>query len=197
MRYLKEAKVTDPEIARKMMEFSVLSNEIDKLRGELYDKKERYAEIESELLPILEELERTGDRTLEVYDIIITIKKRGFDRTDYKYKEAFQWLLDRVNQAMKDIVLAAKEETKSITRIPSALGIQKKKLDEDGGYSNLETIQSQNDLIDNSIEKFKRLTSQQSMEEPMLERRRVSLNEFKSLVKKIIKEERNKILRRR
>jgi hypothetical protein len=193
MRHLKEAKVTDPEIARKMMEFSVLSDEIDKLKGQLYDKKERYAEIEDELLPILEELERTGDRTLEVYNIIITIKKRGFDRTDYKYKEAFQWLLERVNQAMKDIVLAAKEETKTITRISSSLGIQKKKLDEDDTYSNLETIQSKNDLIDSSIEKFKRLTSQQTM----LERRRVSLNEFKSLVKRIIKEEKENLTKRK
>jgi len=186
MRYLREAKVNDPEIAMKMMEFSVLSNEIDKLKGELYDKKERYAKIEGELLPILEELERTGDRTLEVYDIIITIKKRGFDRTDYKYKEAFQWLLDRVNQAMKDIVLAAKEETKSITRIPSSLGIQKKKLDEDDAYSNLEKIESENDLIDKYIKQFKSMTMAESV------KRKVSLNEFKNIVRRIIKEELNK-----
>ena len=197
MKYLKEAQINDPEIARLMMEFADLSNQIDKLKGELYDKKERYSEIEGQLLPILEELERTGDRTLEVYDIIITIKKRGFERTDYKYKEAFQWLLDRVNQAMKDIVLAAKEETKSITRIPSSLGIQKKKLDEDNAYSNLETIQSQNDLIDDSIEQFKSITMAEPIGESVNRKKRLKLNEFKSLVKRIIKEERNKILRKR
>lgn len=190
---INEAKVTDPYLAQKIMEFADLSNQLDRLKGELKAKDIRYKEIESELLPILEELERTGDRTLEVYDIIITIKKIGTYRTDYKYKEAFEWLLERVNQAMKDIVLAAKEETKTITRIASSLGVQKKKLDEDDSYSNLERIETQNDLIDDYIEKFKRITKQQTMEEPMLEKRKVGLNEFKNVVRRIIQEEKNKL----
>ena len=43
--------------------------------------------------------------------IIITIKKIGGFRIDFKYKKAFEWLLERVNQQMKNIVLAALEET--------------------------------------------------------------------------------------
>lgn len=196
MRHLKEAKVTDPEIAVKIMEFADLSNQIDELKGQLKTKNIRYSEIESELLPILEELKKTGDRTLEVYDIIVTIKRMGkVNKTNYKYKEAFEWLLERVNQAMKDIVLAALEANKTVSNERTSLGVQKRgqKIYEDFDYSNLETIQNANDEIKKSLMVFK----QKIKQEPMLERRRVSLNEFKSLVKRIIKEERENLTKRK
>jgi chromosome segregation ATPase len=120
-----ELKVEDPNLQSQAKEFASLSDQIDSIKNTLKQLENRYKELEDALRPVLEQLQATQDTALEVEDILITIKKSGFDRTSYAYKEAFEWLRDRVNPAMKNIVEEAIEKTKKTARIASTIGVQK------------------------------------------------------------------------
>jgi predicted transcriptional regulator len=122
---LSEKEITDPELQTQIKEFAELSNQIDRITNELKKLKDKYDSIESILTPILDELAETNDKALEVEDILVTIKKKGFERTSYAYKEAFEWLKTKVNPALRAIVEEALEKTKKTSKIASSIAVQK------------------------------------------------------------------------
>jgi chromosome segregation ATPase len=126
-RNLREAKVEDPELVKQIKQYAELSDSIDKAKSELKKLESKYKELEDVIRPLLEELEETQDRALEVEDILVTIKKRGFERTSIAYKEALEWVRDRINPAMKKIVDDSLEATKKTSYIASQIGVQKLK----------------------------------------------------------------------
>jgi chromosome segregation ATPase len=127
---LNEAVIEDKDLQSQIKEFATLSDQIDSISNELKKLENRYKELEGVIRPVLEQLDETQDKALEIEDILVTIKKVGYDRTSYAYKEAFEWLKDRVNPTMKKIVEEAVERTKKTARIPSAIGVQKKNISE-------------------------------------------------------------------
>jgi len=122
---ISEAEIKDDKLKEQIKEFADLSDEIDKITSQLKKLKNQYDVIEDVLRPVLEELEETKEKALEIDDILVTIKRKGFDRTSYAYKDAFDWLKERVNPAMKKIVEEALEKTKKTSRITSKLGVQR------------------------------------------------------------------------
>jgi chromosome segregation ATPase len=122
---IEEIKIEDPNLESKIKEFANLSDQIDSISNELKKLKSQYSSLENILTPLLEELDDTQDKALEIEGILVTIKKRGFERTSYAYKEAFEWLVERVNPTMKKIVEEALEKTKKTSKIATAIGVQK------------------------------------------------------------------------
>jgi chaperonin cofactor prefoldin len=122
---IQEVKISDPQLSNQIKEFAKLSEEIDKASNELKKLERQYKELETIIRPVLEELKETQDRALEVDNILVTIKKAGFERTSSAYKEAFEWLLERVNGKMKTIAMEAIEATKKTSYIASSIGVQK------------------------------------------------------------------------
>ena len=122
---LNELKIEDPKLQEQIKKFANLSNEIDKLSNNLKQLNKEYKSIEDVIRPILEELDETKDRALEVENILVTIKKKGFDRTSVAYKEAFVYLYERVNPAMKKIADEALKVTEKTSRVASTIAVQK------------------------------------------------------------------------
>lgn len=127
-----EAKVEDPVLAAQIKEYAEISDSLDRAKAELKKIESKYKELEGVIRPILEELQETQDKALEVEDILVTIKRRGYDRTSYAYKEALEWVRDRINPAMRKIVDDSLEATKKPSYIASQIGVQKLK-EEKGG----------------------------------------------------------------
>lgn len=124
---IREVKVEDPELAAQIKEYAELSDSIDRIKSELKKLEVKYKGLEEVIRPLLEELEETQDKALEVEDILVTIKRKGYERTSIAYKEALEWVRDRINPAMRKIVDDSLEATKKPTYIASQIGVQKLK----------------------------------------------------------------------
>jgi chromosome segregation ATPase len=160
---LNEAVIEDKDLQSQIKEFATLSDQIDSISSELKKLENRYKELEGAIRPVLEQLDETQDKALEIENILITIKKSGYDRTSYAYKEAFEWLKDRVNPTMKKIVEDAIEKTKKTSRVPSVIGVQKKNISENQIIDALKKywdsfigkLKTYNNNLDNAIDDIK------------------------------------------
>ena len=56
---------------------------------------------------------------------MVTLKRMGYDRENFKYKESFEESLTKVNQKTKKILEEILQSTKTISRVVSTIGIQK------------------------------------------------------------------------
>ena len=119
---IKEIDVKDPQLQRKVNEFADLSNKIDKLKVELKSLSKKYEGIADELIPLLEQ---ASDNSLKTEKFLVFIKRKGYERERYGYKDAFNWLFDRVNPAMKKIVNEALEATKTLSKVAPVIASQK------------------------------------------------------------------------
>ena len=154
-------KITDPQLQEQIKEFARLSDEIDVVKNKLKELETQYGSIEDIIRPVLEQLDETEDRALEVGNILITIKKKGYERTSYAYKEAFEWLKKRVNPIMRKLVEEVLEQTKKIAKISSSIGVQK--LEENkildaikSFFSNWASkLSNYNKQLDSNIDEFK------------------------------------------
>lgn len=167
---MQEAEIKDPRLARKINRMGELANEIDRVKEELDRYQREYREIETELRPLIEELSEASEKALKTRDYIVTVKRQGYRRTNYKYKAAFDYLYERVNNSMKRIVDEALEANKTISDVLSSLGVQKR-VDESqhailneyagriGGIIKkyYEIIREENMLLDGYLDKIKEL----------------------------------------
>ena len=78
------------EIESKIDEFGILSDKIDKVKMELSELSNRYKEIEGELRPILEQLHIQNKKSIQTKKYLVTLKKMGYNRDNFKYKESFE-----------------------------------------------------------------------------------------------------------
>ena len=118
------AEIDDAEIE----EYARLADQIDKYEAEIAKLKKRFGELDDKFRKMLETLsDELGDNKetfIRYKKILIKIKKRGYERTNYKYKEAFDWLYERVSPQMKKLITETLEAHKSITTIKSSLSVQ-------------------------------------------------------------------------
>jgi hypothetical protein len=122
---IQEVKIEDPELSKQIKEFAELSDEIDVINARLKLLKNKYGVLEEIIRPILEELDVTKDKALEVENILVTIKRKGYDRTSFAYKEALEWVRERINPAMRKIVDDSLKATAKTATITSQIGVQK------------------------------------------------------------------------
>ena len=122
---IQEVKVEDPELTAQIKEFAELSDEIDQLSARLKMLEKKYKGLEEVIRPVLDELDETKDKALEVENILVTIKRKGYERTSFAYKEALEWVRERINPAMRKIVDDSIEATAKTSRIASQIGVQK------------------------------------------------------------------------
>ena len=121
---LTEMRVEDPNLQKSIDEFGILSDSIDRITRQLKEMETRYKTLESELRPILEQLIETKEKALVTASYSTTIKRMGYDRTNVKYKEAFELALTKVNGLIKEILKEALKSTESTTHIPSSVSVQ-------------------------------------------------------------------------
>jgi len=120
-----EKQVEDPELIAQIKDFAELSDEIDRVSAKLKLLQSKYKILEDVIRPVLEELDETKEKALEVENILVTIKRKGFDRTSYAYKDALIWVRKRINPAMQKLVDDSLEQTAKTATIASQIGVQK------------------------------------------------------------------------
>ena len=125
---LQEVEITDPDVEAEIQEYASLADELDRMQARIKELEKRFTELDIKFRQMLdnlaEELGEASDTFIRARNILITIKRKGYNRTNYKYKDAFEWLFTRVSPQMKALVEEALETNKSITYIESKLGVQ-------------------------------------------------------------------------
>jgi predicted nucleic acid-binding Zn-ribbon protein len=115
----------ETDIQIKIDEFGKLSDKIDRVKSELETLSERYREIEDEIRPVLEELNKMGTKSLRTKSYLVTIKRMGYSRENYKYKESFEKGLEKVNKNTRRVLEEILQTTKTLTTIGTSIGVQK------------------------------------------------------------------------
>ena len=106
-------------------EFGILSDKIDKVKMELSELSNRYKEIEGELRPTLEQLTIQNQKSIQTKKYLVTLKRMGYNRDNFKYKESFEESLTKVNQQTKKVLEDILQSTKTVSRVVSTIGVQR------------------------------------------------------------------------
>ena len=124
-QYLSEAMVEDESLKRLVLEYTALTEELERMKAELKDKEARSKELAGEIAPVIEALDETEQRTLQVDQIVVSIKQAGYTRQSYSYQKAYEDLLTRVDYELRAISERVKEATKTTTTVATTLKVQK------------------------------------------------------------------------
>ena len=113
------------DIESQIDEFGILSDKIDKVKMELSELSNRYKEIEGELRPTLEQLHIQNKKSIQTKKYLVTLKRMGYNRDNFKYKESFEKSLTKVNQQTKKVLEDILQSTKTVSRVVSTIGVQR------------------------------------------------------------------------
>ena len=113
------------DIESKIDEFGILSDKIDKVKMELSELSNRYKEIEDDLRPILEQLHIQNKKSIQTKKYLVTLKRMGYNRDNFKYKESFEESLTKVNQQTRKVLEDILLSTKTVSRVVSTIGVQR------------------------------------------------------------------------
>ena len=115
----------DTPIEKKIDEFGILSDRIDMVKSELEEMMNRYKVMEGEIRPVLEELSVENRKSIQTKKYLITLKRMGYDKESYKYKETFEESLTKVNDKTRRLLEELLQSTKTISRVVSTIGVQR------------------------------------------------------------------------
>lgn len=124
---LHELEVSDPDIVAKIEEMARLSDEMDRLANEMSKLKKQFVPLDEEITKLMDETLKTGDRAIETKNVLITIKKEGYEAKSPKYKESFEKLYAKVNALMKKEADKILEANTSMKKYSTTLSVQYKK----------------------------------------------------------------------
>jgi plasmid rolling circle replication initiator protein Rep len=113
------------DVESKIDEFGTLSDKIDKVKMELSELSNRYKEIEGELRPILEQLQLQKTKSIQTEKYLVTLKRMGYNRENFKYKESFEESLTKVNHQTRKVLEDILQSTKTVSRVVSTIGVQR------------------------------------------------------------------------
>ena len=113
------------DIESKIDEFGILSDKIDKVKLELSELSNRYKEIEGELRPTLEQLTIQNQKSIQTKKYLVTLKRMGYNRDNFKYKESFEESVTKVNQQTRKVLEDILQSTKTFSRVVSTIGVQR------------------------------------------------------------------------
>ncbi|NVJ46388.1 MAG: hypothetical protein HWE07_04645 [Cytophagia bacterium] len=112
------------EIESKIDEFGELNDEMDRVKNQLEVLKRRYSKLEGELRPILEHLYQYNQKSVQTERYLITIKRMGYEKVNYRYKEVFEESLGKVNRNTRKLLEELLESTKTLSKVVSSIGVQ-------------------------------------------------------------------------
>ena len=155
------------DIESKIDEFGILSDKIDRVKKELSELSNRYKEIEGELRPTLEQLTIQNQKSIQTKRYLVTLKRMGYNRDNFKYKESFVESLTKVNKQTKKVLEDILLSTKTVSRVVSTIGVQR--MDEISLKSMLKKL----------VSPFKKLFSR-------LEKNNKSMDDLNEVLKRMI-----------
>lgn len=114
----------DKGIESKINEFGELSDEIDRVKNQLEGLRKRYSQIEGELRPMLEHLTEFNQKSIQTERFLVSIKRIGYEKVNYRYKEVFEESLDKVNTNTRRLLENLLESSKTLSKVVSSIGVQ-------------------------------------------------------------------------
>ena len=114
----------DKEIESKINEFGELSDEVDRVKNQLEGLRKRYSQLEGELRPVLEHLHQFNQKSVQTERFLVSIKRMGYEKVNYKYKEVFEESLDKVNGNTRRLLENLLESSKTLSKVVSSIGVQ-------------------------------------------------------------------------
>ena len=115
----------EKDVRQKIDEFGQLSEKIGELKDTLNRFKKRYKGLEDELRPLLSDIEDLQVQSMKTNKYLVQIKRKGYERENYKYKQVFQESLTKVNSHTRKILEEMLQSTKTVSKIASKLDVQK------------------------------------------------------------------------
>uniref|UniRef100_UPI004047D0BD hypothetical protein n=1 Tax=Algoriphagus sp. TaxID=1872435 RepID=UPI004047D0BD len=112
------------EIESKINEFGELSDEMDRVKNHLEGLKKRYSQLEGELRPVLEHLHQFHQKSVQTERFLVSIKRMGYEKVNYKYKEVFEESLEKVNTNTRRLLENLLESSKTLSKVVSSIGVQ-------------------------------------------------------------------------
>lgn len=130
---LKELDIDDPQLESELSEMAALSDEMDRVKAQLKELENRFKPLDDKFRQILEAMDETQVNFLRIKNLLVTIKRKGYDRVDYKYKEAYLALRNKVNTKMKKQMddflefgeTLSGDKIRKVTKVKSSLGVQR------------------------------------------------------------------------
>lgn len=124
---LNELEVTDPDIVKKVEELAKLSDDMDRLENEMAKLKSQFKPLNEEITKLMDEAAKTGDRAIETKNILITIKRIGYEAQSVAWKEFYTEYFPKLNKRMKEQATELLESYTKIKKYSTTLAVQYKK----------------------------------------------------------------------
>ncbi len=113
-----QKKVEIPaSLVSKIAKFKELSDKIDAQQKILAGLTKEFAEFETEIAPVKAQMEALGEKIVIVDKLTIALQRVGFDRTNPKYKEAFEEALTKVNATTKKVLEEILKANSSVSKV--------------------------------------------------------------------------------
>jgi len=123
--YLAEVLVEDRDLGELVREYQRLTDEMAVIKKELQEKEARAKELSSQIAPVLEAIEDTEERVLEVDDIVVSIKKMGTSYERPHYEKIYTELLSQVDDSLRSIMEGLKKTLYTRVNVSTTLNVQK------------------------------------------------------------------------
>jgi seryl-tRNA synthetase len=127
--YLNEMLVEDKDLEALVREYSKLTEELAAVKKELQEKEARSKELSAQIAPVLEAMKDTEERTLQVDDIVVSIKKMGTSYQRPHYEKIYSELLTKVDDELRGIMEELKKTLYTQVNVSTSLGVQRAESD--------------------------------------------------------------------
>ena len=164
LKSLVEAKQAKGKMADVMDEFSVIHEQITKLKAELktLENDPQYKSNKEKVSEIMEELKLTGEKAVETKKYIVTMARSGSEQETSKYTEILREFLPLISKRLRGVYEGIKKSHTSIKKVSPSIEVTKKEMkeNENGGGVSLSSaksgIKSVGTMLDKLKAKFKK-----------------------------------------
>ena len=170
---ISELDITDPTLVAELEKMADLAEKMDRMAAEMAALTKQFKPLDEKFTAMIDAIDENKERVLRTKNVLVTIKKKGYDAKSPKYKEIFELLYGKVNGKLKKIADELLAANTTIKKISSSIATQKlnseSKLNE-GILSNLwnkvknyitsftSKIKQQGQSIDADLEKLEKLS---------------------------------------
>ena len=125
LQKINEIDIEHPELIEKAKQYAELANKMKTLEAELKDLEKQYEPLDNEFREVLNTVGTTKDTFIRAGNLLIKIERAGFSTPLPKYKERFDWLFERVNGKMKDLMIESGKATEGTRTVLSKISVVK------------------------------------------------------------------------
>jgi hypothetical protein len=120
---LMELDVTGTDLEEDAKKYLQMANEMKILEAKLAEMQKEYKVLDNKFRDMVETVGKTKDTFIRAGKFLIKIEREGYEKNNPKYKVGFDWLKQRVNGKMKELVDEAMKLSESKSQIASAISV--------------------------------------------------------------------------